>query len=150
MIIDVPKGVPQSNEFSGLQMYVRDCYPKYYDDIMAELHSGSVTRLISVTGTPGIGKSLFYLYFFSKHRTEHPGEKVLTASFSKDRKLKKCKVWNAVNDTTDNTAGESFKNTTKSQKTLVAYTCTMALQTWSPRVVAKWLPLLARTQAGLA
>jgi hypothetical protein len=39
--------------------------------------------LISVTGTPGIGKFLFYLYFFIRYRAEDPNEKIITAAFSK-------------------------------------------------------------------
>jgi hypothetical protein len=48
---------------------------------------------ISVTGTPGIGKSIFYLYFLNRYRLENPGKSVIAASFSKDRKLQDCKLF---------------------------------------------------------
>ena len=62
-------------------------------------------HLISVTGTLGIGKSLFYLYFFKKYRESNPEKKVLTASFSKERQLEECVLWNSPNDTDE----EEFK-----------------------------------------
>ena len=36
---DAPEGVPQSNEFKGKHIFVRECYPKYYDDILKLLNS---------------------------------------------------------------------------------------------------------------
>jgi hypothetical protein len=48
---------------------------------------------ISVTGTPGIGKSIFYLYFLNRYRFENPGKSVITASLDKDRKLQDCKLF---------------------------------------------------------
>jgi hypothetical protein len=48
---------------------------------------------MSVTGTLGIGKSVFYLYFFESSRRENPDKKVLTASFSRERVMEDCVLW---------------------------------------------------------
>ena len=50
---------------------------------------------IVVTGTQGIGKSVFYLYFFEKYKVGC-GKKIVVASYSKTRKLKECKIWDPV------------------------------------------------------
>jgi hypothetical protein len=45
---------------------------------------------ISLTGTPGIGKSIFYIYFFQRYRREFPKATIVTASFTMTSKLKQC------------------------------------------------------------
>jgi hypothetical protein len=50
-------------------------------------------KYISLTGTPGIGKSIFYLYFFQRYRREYTNATIVTASFGKARKLLKCVVF---------------------------------------------------------
>jgi hypothetical protein len=100
LTINAPvEDVPQSNRFVRGSFFVRDCYPAYYDKIIESLtvHT-STKRLISVTGTPGIGKSIFYLYFFLKYKKEHPDERLLTASYTKERKLEECKLWKSANE----------------------------------------------------
>ena len=95
-LMDVPLfDVPQSHMCAAEKIFVRDCYSVYYDKVMEELEK---TPLITVTGTPGIGKSLFYLYFFLTYRQDNPNERVLTASFTQERKLKECKLWKSVNE----------------------------------------------------
>ncbi|OWZ23136.1 hypothetical protein PHMEG_0002033 [Phytophthora megakarya] len=50
--------------------YERDCYNEYYhliEDLIVNMHKQCVT----VTGTPGIGKSLFYAYFFERFMKSH-------------------------------------------------------------------------------
>ena len=91
-IMGTPPGLPQANKYIRGQLYVRDCYPEYYEMVQKELEE---YQLITVTGTPGIGKSLFYMYYFKRYRKEHPNEKVLTASFTRERKLKQCILWEA-------------------------------------------------------
>ena len=49
-------------------------------------------RLLTITGTPGIGKSIFYIYFFERFRKAHPTETIVTASFS-DGELLECVVY---------------------------------------------------------
>ena len=98
-LMKTPLLVPQSNTFTGEKFYVRECYPEYYLKILQQLKE---TRLMSVTGTPGIGKSVFYLYFFNRYRRQHPDERVLTASFTKKQELKQCFVWKSLNEMKQN------------------------------------------------
>jgi hypothetical protein len=48
---------------------------------------------ISVTGTPGIGKSVFYDYFFTRYRAERSNIPIVAASFTKQRHVLKCVVF---------------------------------------------------------
>ena len=78
-------------KLSDKQFYVRDCYKTYYDYISEILltkeecsnikgiflaYDGGTPKgfmkvqYISVTGTPGIGKSIFYIYFFERFRKD--------------------------------------------------------------------------------
>ncbi|CAK4078992.1 unnamed protein product, partial [Aphanomyces euteiches] len=50
-------------------------------------------RLHLGAGTPGIGKSTFYDYFFDRYRREHPRLAIVTASFNENQQLKKCVVF---------------------------------------------------------
>ncbi|KAJ3270982.1 hypothetical protein HDV01_007132, partial [Terramyces sp. JEL0728] len=84
------KNLPMSYEFEGESFYVRDCYDKYYQDIIKILQR---KKYISLTGTPGIGKSVFYIYFFQRYRKENPDITIVTASFNKKRQMKKCMVF---------------------------------------------------------
>ncbi|KAG3112858.1 hypothetical protein PI124_g8655 [Phytophthora idaei] len=43
---------------------VRECYEKYYQFVKKMLLVNR-EKCVTVTGTPGIGKSVFYAYFFS-------------------------------------------------------------------------------------
>ena len=61
--------LPMSYKYTNNQFYVRRCYPVYYDMIINLLDWKGLTEpsdYITVTGTPGIGKSVFYLYFFQR------------------------------------------------------------------------------------
>lgn len=86
----VVKKLPQSYPFKGSSYYVRKCYEKYYGYMNDALENKY--KIITVTGTPGIGKSVFYLYF-EKYRKANPKKTIVTASFYKTRKLKECKVY---------------------------------------------------------
>ena len=92
----LPEGVetvqyqlPMSYEFLESNFYVRGCYSEYYNHIMKLLLNPRM-KYVSLTGTPGIGKSIFYLYFFQRYRRENPNATIVTASFGKDRELLKC------------------------------------------------------------
>eukprot|EP00978_Attheya_sp_CCMP212_P023971 scaffold74622_cov64-Attheya_sp.AAC.5 len=50
--------------------------------------------MLSITGTPGIGKSAFYLYFQTRYRRDNPEKTIALVSFSKDRTVMACKVLN--------------------------------------------------------
>eukprot|EP00732_Lithocolla_globosa_P000952 Lithocolla_globosa_v1_NODE_384_length_4219_cov_29.823487.p1 type:complete len:491 gc:universal NODE_384_length_4219_cov_29.823487:1886-3358(+) len=90
MIEQVDQQLPMSYEFSGSCFYIRTCYPEYYVYITTLLND---LKYISLTGTPGIGKSVLYIYFFQRFRKENPNTTIVTASFGKDRKLEKCLVF---------------------------------------------------------
>eukprot|EP00523_Entomoneis_sp_CCMP467_P011992 CAMPEP_0168717824 /NCGR_PEP_ID=MMETSP0724-20121128/197_1 /TAXON_ID=265536 /ORGANISM="Amphiprora sp., Strain CCMP467" /LENGTH=520 /DNA_ID=CAMNT_0008764309 /DNA_START=64 /DNA_END=1627 /DNA_ORIENTATION=+ len=91
-VFDVPSGLPQCHVYkTSPRAYVRDCYPEYYDYIKESMDSGK--HYVVVTGTPGIGKSVFYLYFFDQHRAEHPGQRIVVASYSDEKELQGCKEW---------------------------------------------------------
>ena len=80
--------LPMSDPFKGAKFYVRDCYRQYYEYIMQSLE-GEFDQ-ISLTGTPGIGKSIFSIYFFQRYRREFPKATIVTASFTIYRKLEQC------------------------------------------------------------
>jgi Crinkler effector protein N-terminal domain len=90
-VMTVPHDAPQAFTFSGNTFYIRSCYHKYYDIIMDTL-LGKYSY-ISVTGTPGIGKSMFYLYFLNRYQLENPGKSVIVASFGKQQNIIACKVF---------------------------------------------------------
>jgi hypothetical protein len=89
----VPCDAPLEVTYGKDKFYIRSCYDQYYPKIMKELFGKMDYFFVSVTGTPGIGKSIFYLYFLHRYQTENPGKSVITASFSKDRKLQDCKLF---------------------------------------------------------
>ena len=91
-----PKSVPQTHDDYELEKaYLRECYPDYYERILARLYK---KPLVTVTGTPGIGKSMFYLYFFQRYRQENPDKKVVTVSFDEKQSVMNCRVWNSLNE----------------------------------------------------
>lgn len=53
------------------EFYVRECYATYYDEIL-RLLSRKHLEVVTVTGTPGIGKSMFFAYFLWRYSQEHP------------------------------------------------------------------------------
>ena len=70
----LPEGVeavhyqlPMTFDFSGSKFYVRNCYEEYYRHVMQSL-SDPTNDYVSLTGSPGIGKSIFYLYFFQRFK----------------------------------------------------------------------------------
>ncbi|EPZ30813.1 hypothetical protein O9G_004950 [Rozella allomycis CSF55] len=52
-------------------------------------------KSITVTGTPGIGKSMFYSYFFQRYRKENPNQPIVTSAFNEKSKLQECVVFTA-------------------------------------------------------
>lgn len=88
--IKVMTNIPQTNQFTGDMVFVRSCYPSYYSLVLNMLKDN---RMVSVTGTPGIGKNIFYLYFFDRYRKENPAKKVLTASFSAFQVMEECTLY---------------------------------------------------------
>mmetsp|Transcript_12359 Transcript_12359/g.27255 ORF Transcript_12359/g.27255 Transcript_12359/m.27255 type:complete len:96 (+) Transcript_12359:234-521(+) len=58
-----------------MNIFVRDCYHEYYDYVLESMAKGK--HYIVVTGTPGIGKSVFYMHFLEKYRTENPDNTIV-------------------------------------------------------------------------
>lgn len=52
-----------------------------------------ITYDLCLTGAKGIGKSIFYAYFFMRYAMEHPSTTIVLKSSSTDRKLNKCIVY---------------------------------------------------------
>ncbi|KAL4087906.1 hypothetical protein PRIC1_012337 [Phytophthora ramorum] len=85
-----PKGLPVENVYELPKFFVRRCYPQYYRlilDLFRTLH------IVTVTGTPGIGKSIFYGYFFEHYKSTHPNTTIIAASFTKKSVMKKVVVF---------------------------------------------------------
>ncbi|KAI3658662.1 hypothetical protein MP638_006726 [Amoeboaphelidium occidentale] len=83
-VTTVLQSLPQSYPFEDSRFYVRECYEEYYTYIIHALNQG--IKVITLTGTPGIGKSVFYI-------REHPDKEIVTASFTKKSVLGKCVVF---------------------------------------------------------
>ncbi|KAG7376598.1 hypothetical protein PHYPSEUDO_013049 [Phytophthora pseudosyringae] len=64
---------------NGKYYYVRKYYDEYYQIVMEMLNAGE--RFVTVTGTPGIGKSVFYAYFFQCFRKEVGNTWTIAMSF---------------------------------------------------------------------
>lgn len=56
--------------FAGENIYVRKCYPEYYLLLLEKLGKKHI-KMLSITGTPGIGKSTFYLYFQMRYHHDY-------------------------------------------------------------------------------
>jgi hypothetical protein len=83
--------LPMAFKYRWETFYLRDCYTEYFDLIMTLL-DGVQFRRITITGSPGIGKSVFYLFFVPQYR-ELRKEIVVTASFTDSRVLSICRVY---------------------------------------------------------
>lgn len=70
---------------------IRDCYKVYFRYICEILKEGY--KQVTVTGTPGIGKSIFLLYFFKRFREENPHVTIVTAAFTRIDTLLTCMVY---------------------------------------------------------
>jgi hypothetical protein len=88
---------PLSSECAESKFYIRACYEVYYDLIIACL-SSSERDLLTVVGTPGIGKSLFYVYVFNRIRQENPSATIVIATFSNERTMTACWVYEPGRD----------------------------------------------------
>ncbi|KAE9043350.1 hypothetical protein PR002_g3378 [Phytophthora rubi] len=72
--------VPLLHEYKGGDFYFeRDCYDEYFRLVDHQVVNEK-QKCVTVTGTPGIGKSIFYVYFFDRFRKAHPGEWIVVAA----------------------------------------------------------------------
>ncbi|KAE9329790.1 hypothetical protein PF008_g15860 [Phytophthora fragariae] len=67
---------------NGKFFYVRKCYEGYYELVKKMLDDGK--PWVTVTGTPGIGKSVFYAYFFNRLREREPNTWIIAISFKRE------------------------------------------------------------------
>ncbi|OWY91884.1 hypothetical protein PHMEG_00039342 [Phytophthora megakarya] len=73
------------------EFYVRKCYPQYYDSVLSLLDGKA--DVVTVTGTPGIGTSLFFAYFFQRYRAQYKEAAIITACFNRKCKMEEVVVW---------------------------------------------------------
>lgn len=85
------KELPQSHKALIERGFIRECYDDYYSMVLSFLNEER-TKIV-VTGTPGIGKSIFYMYFFERCIVDRPNQRVVVAAFNKKRVLMTCKEW---------------------------------------------------------
>ena len=93
VVQDVSFKLPMSYDYQQPSFFVRSCYPIYYnmiEDLLKGADNAKPVKYISLTGTPGVGKSVFYIYFFQRWIQAYPDSTIVTASFNKERKLKRC------------------------------------------------------------
>ncbi|OWY93565.1 hypothetical protein PHMEG_00036991, partial [Phytophthora megakarya] len=90
--IELPMETPHKNP----TFYVRDCYAQYYDKVLGLLDTpieGSRTGSVTITGTSGIGKSVFFAYFFNRYQVDNKEATIITASFDNVSELEEVVVW---------------------------------------------------------
>ena len=72
--------LPMVFPFKFKKYYVRKCYSLLFREICSSLEENDY---ITVTGTPGIGKSVFYMYVYRKLRIKYPDKVFVVATFDK-------------------------------------------------------------------
>ncbi|KAE8961791.1 hypothetical protein PR002_g29795 [Phytophthora rubi] len=87
-----PTGLPMEHEYLGQKFYVRSCYSDYYEYVMGWLDYPD-TEVVTITGTPGIGKSIFCAYFLKRFSFEDKEATIITASFSRNSVLTQVTAW---------------------------------------------------------
>ena len=99
-VMDVDKGklmrvpnhfIPMQFPYKKTNIYVRDCYPHYFEIIWKDLFVDQMDSVL-ITGTPGIGKSIFYIYVLERMKAELKDTVIVLASFSKKSQLKSCVI----------------------------------------------------------
>jgi hypothetical protein len=76
----MPKNIPMIYQLSTDHYYVRECYDLYYEWTLQLLNFGNPRFIVTITGTPGIGKSIFYLYFAERFLREYPDWKIIATA----------------------------------------------------------------------
>jgi hypothetical protein len=135
ILMDTPMNpqLPQTNKYPLPQFYVRECYDQYYNQAFQLLQT---YEQISVTGTKGIGKSMFYLYTFNRLRKEHPDWTVFAASFRK--KTQKFESGSVIFPDGKSDELDTFEDLRKTQrKVLLEQKPVIALYDGAPEVKPK-------------
>jgi hypothetical protein len=84
--------IPMQYPYQKTKFYVRDCYSEYYDIIHKDLFGKDDMISVLITGTPGIGKSIFYMYVYMRMKKERKDTVFVLASFSKEKQLISCVI----------------------------------------------------------
>ncbi|KAL3669196.1 hypothetical protein V7S43_005579 [Phytophthora oleae] len=94
-----PSELPMQFSYARPRYYVRRCYSEYYSLILEMLAEYDI---VTVTRTPGIGKSIFYAYFYQRYKENEENEEnkenrrktiIIAASFRKDSGIKQAVVF---------------------------------------------------------
>ena len=80
--------LPMVFRYRRSEFYNRECYSRYFDLIIGHWNAGK--RIITVTGSPGIGKSVFYIYVVQRFRNEYNVHPIVLASFGSSGNLLEC------------------------------------------------------------
>ncbi|KAE9075171.1 hypothetical protein PF010_g24410, partial [Phytophthora fragariae] len=99
-------GLPFQYEYGGGEdYYVRECYEEYYP--LVEQFVLTEESCLAVTGTPDIGKSVFYAYCFEEFCKAHRDEWiVVAASYDKNGAATQFAVFEDGVETTRVTYGD--------------------------------------------
>ncbi|KAG2782981.1 hypothetical protein PC116_g17480 [Phytophthora cactorum] len=87
---EFPSDLPMQYPYDMAKFYVCECYTRYCDLVLHDLFTRN-KRCVTITGSPGTGKSIFYMYvyFFNHFQREeqYRGFTIITASFTMDSEL---------------------------------------------------------------
>ncbi|TMW60667.1 hypothetical protein Poli38472_000709 [Pythium oligandrum] len=87
-----PADMPLQYSYSGDTFYVRACYPVDYDKIMDCFQEEDVSGL-TLTGSTGVGTSVFMAYFFLRYTLEHPKATIVMTAFAANSNIAEAAVW---------------------------------------------------------
>ncbi|OWY99501.1 hypothetical protein PHMEG_00029483 [Phytophthora megakarya] len=87
-----PVELPMETPHAKPTFYVRNCYAQYYDKVLGLLDTIPVAS-VTITGTSGIGKSVFFAYFFNRFSFENKKATIITACFDEESNLLKGTKW---------------------------------------------------------
>lgn len=90
-VIMATEGLPVACDLPHDHIFIRFCHDFYYEAILTKLAEGD--KCVSLTGTPGIGKSVFYQDFFRRYRRDNPEHRALAAAYNKNGELKQARVY---------------------------------------------------------
>ena len=94
MAVPTQHFIPMQYPYDQTIIYVRDCYPRYLSILWNDLFVDNMNSVL-ISGTPGIGKSIFYIYVLQMMK-QHLGSEfikvIVLASFYKGSKLKSCVI----------------------------------------------------------
>ncbi|TMW64422.1 hypothetical protein Poli38472_013044 [Pythium oligandrum] len=83
MTLPIPTELPIQCTKQRTEFYARESYGKCYDHIL-ELLLSKASQCVTVTGTLGVGKSMFLVYCFLRYRLENPAAGVQVEAYDRD------------------------------------------------------------------